>query len=103
MRERARSEPTPTRQRRRAEGVVSGPDTHRLDRLHDVFIRVQPKLWKTALAWSDSTEIADDAVEEAFISNASRRVGAMGPVPAALSSLGVVDSTDDRVPDDRVQ
>lgn len=72
MEEPTRTDPNRVRTRRRAdEGTAADTDTD-LDHLHDVFTRVQPKLWRAVLGWSGSSEIADDAVAEAFVQLARR-------------------------------
>ncbi|HTO01282.1 MAG TPA: sigma-70 family RNA polymerase sigma factor [Microthrixaceae bacterium] len=61
-------------------------DADELERLHQVYIEVQPRLWRAILAWSGSTQIADDSVAEAFAQLARRGDAVRDPAAWAWRS-----------------
>ncbi len=52
------------------DGVVASPAD--LDRLRPVYEEVNNRLWRAIVAWSGSTDVADEAVAEAFAQAARR-------------------------------
>jgi RNA polymerase sigma-70 factor, ECF subfamily len=63
--------------------VKTGPDERdtQLERLRDAYERTHRRLWLALLAWSGSTDVADEAAAEAF-AQAARRGDGVGDIDA---------------------